>query len=292
MAGIATAGPVTGAARSSERGAAHARVSLAGMLVWGLIALGVLVMAVPLAMTAYISLFRDAVVIFPPSGYATSWYARILEFPRFGEALGTSLRISALATLGSLAVGIPASLALVRYNFVGRGVLNVLLLSPLTVPGVVIGLSIYVLVVETEIATEVPLIGSDLVLVVAHLLITVPWVIRLCVANLVGLDRSVEEAAANLGARPLTVLWRVTLPMMRQGIVAATLFAFIVSFENIEMTLFLIAPGQTTLPISVLQYLEYRVDPLVAAVVMTQTLVIAGLLLLLDRYVKLSRIVS
>ena len=103
---------------------------------------------------------------------------------------------------------------------------------------------------------------------------------------------SVEEAAANLGARPLTVLWRVTLPMMRQGIVAATLFAFIVSFENIEMTLFLIAPGQTTLPISVLQYLEYRVDPLVAAVVMTQTLVIAGLLLLLDRYVKLSRIVS
>ena len=267
------------------------RLSPGGVLVWGLIGLGIAAMAIPLLMTAYISLFRDGVVVFPPSGYSLSWYARILEFPRFGEAVGTSLRIAAMATLGSLALGIPASLALVRYRFVGRGLLNILLLSPLTVPGVVIGLSVYVAVVETEIATEVPLIGSDVVLVLAHLLITVPWVVRLCVANLVGLDRSIEEAAANLGARPWTVLWRVTLPMMRQGIIAAALFAFIVSFENIEMTLFLIAPGQTTLPISVLQYLEYRVDPLVAAVVMVQTLVIAGLLLLLDRYVKLSRIV-
>ena len=291
MAGIAAASEGAAPARASTPAAAHRRVSAGAVLVWTLIATGVLAMAVPLVMTAYISLFRDAVVVFPPSGYSVSWYARILEFPRFGDALGTSLRIAAMATLGSLALGIPASLALVRYRFLGRGLLNVLLLSPLTVPGVVIGLSIYVLVVETEIATEVPLIGSDLVLVLAHLLITVPWVIRLCVANLVGLDRSVEEAAANLGARPWSVLWRVTLPMMRQGIVAAALFAFIVSFENIEMTLFLIAPGQTTLPISVLQYLEYKVDPLVAAVVMVQTLVIAGLLLLLDRYVKLSRIV-
>jgi putative spermidine/putrescine transport system permease protein len=267
------------------------RLTAAGVFVWVLIVAGVLVMAIPLVMTAYISLFRDAVVVFPPSGYSTAWYTRIGEFPRFGESLGTSLRIAALATIGSLAIGIPASLALVRYRFLGRGVLNVLLLSPLTVPGVVIGLSIYVLVVEVEIATEVPLIGSDLVLAAAHLLITTPWVVRLCVANLIGLDRSVEEAAANLGARPWSVLWRVTLPMMRQGIVAAALFAFIVSFENIEMTLFLISPGVMTLPISVLQYLEYRIDPLVAAVVMVQTLVIAGLLLLLDRYVKLSRIV-
>jgi len=285
MVGAGTAAGAIGDARRAPR------FSAAAFLVRLLIALGVLVMATPLVMAAYISLFRDAVVVFPPSGYSVAWYARILEFPRFGEALGTSLRIAALATLGSLALGIPASLALVRHRFVGRGVLNVLLLSPLTVPGVVIGLAVYVATVETEIATEVPLIGSDLVLVLAHLLITVPWVVRLCVANLVGLDRSVEEAAANLGAPPLSVLFRVTLPMMRQGIIAASLFAFIVSFENIEMTLFLIAPGQTTLPISVLQYLEYRIDPLVAAVVMVQTFVIAGLLLLLDRYVKLSRIV-
>ncbi|WP_051987422.1 ABC transporter permease [Bosea sp. UNC402CLCol] len=264
---------------------------LSKLVVTVLITAGVVLMIVPLLMTAYMSLFADGVVTFPPSGYTLSWYGRLAEFPKFGQSLGTSLRVAFTATLLSLLIGVPASIALVRYRFIGRGLLNVLLLSPLTVPGVVIGLGLYVLMVDIEIRSEIPLIGSDWVLVLAHLLITTPWVVRLCVANLVQLDRSIEEAAANLGAPPARVLWSVTLPMMRQGIVAAALFAFIVSFENIELTLFLISPGMITFPISVLQYLEYRFDPLVASVVVVQTAVIALLLLAIDRYVKLSKVV-
>lgn len=263
----------------------------ARLLVGALMVVAVALMTVPLLMTAYMSVFADGVVTFPPSGYTLSWYGRLAEFPKFGQALGTSLKVAAIATLLSLLIGVPASIALVRLNFLGRGLLNVLLLSPLTVPGVVIGLGLYVLMVEVEIRSEIPLTGSDGVLILAHLLITTPWVVRLCVANLVQLDRSIEEAAANLGAPPGRVLWSVTLPMMRQGIVAAALFAFIVSFENIEMTLFLISPGTITFPISVLQYLEYRFDPLVASVVVVQTVVIALLLLAIDRYVKLSKVV-
>jgi putative spermidine/putrescine transport system permease protein len=262
-----------------------------GLVVGGLIAVGAALIALPLAMAGYMSLFSDGVLAFPPSGYTLGWYARLGEFPQFASSLSLSLRIAAAATVCSLVLGVPASLALVRHRFPGRGLLNLLLLSPLTVPAIVLGLAIYVLVVQAEIATGTPLIGSDTVLVLAHVLITLPWVVRLCVANLVDLDRSAEEAAANLGARPATVLWRVTLPMMRQGIVAAALFAFIVSFENIELTLFLISPGSVTLPVAVLQYLEYRVDPLVAAVAVVQTVVIGALLLLLDRFVRLSRIV-
>jgi putative spermidine/putrescine transport system permease protein len=264
---------------------------LSRFIVTALISVGILLMVMPLLMTAFMSTFADEVVTFPPSAYTLSWYGRLAEFPKFGQSLGTSLRVAAVATLCSLLVGVPASIALVRYRFFGRGFLNVLLLSPLTVPGVVIGLGLYVLMVDIEIRTEIPLIGSDWILIVAHLLITIPWVVRLCVANLVQLDRSIEEAAANLGAPPGRVLWSVTLPMMRQGIVAAALFAFIVSFENIEMTLFLLSPGMITFPISVLQYLEYRFDPLVASVVVVQTLVIALLLLAIDRYVKLSKVV-
>lgn len=256
-----------------------------------LVFVGIALMLIPLMMTAYMSVFADGVVTFPPSGYTLSWYGRLAEFPKFGQSLSTSLRVAAMATLCSLLIGVPASIALVRYSFPGRSILNVLLLSPLTVPGVVIGLGLYVLMVDIEIRTQFPLIGSDWVLILAHLLITTPWVVRLCVANLVQLDRSIEEAAANLGASPGRVLWSVTLPMMRQGIVAAALFAFIVSFENIEMTLFLISPGMITFPISVLQYLEYRFDPLVASVVVVQTAVIAALLLAIDRYVKLSKVV-
>ena len=88
------------------------------------------------------------------------------------------------------------------------------------------------------------------------------------------------------------MIWRVTLPAMRGGIVAGGLFAFIISFENLEMTLFLTAPGQTTLPIAVLQYLQYHIDPLVAAVAVAQVAIVGGALLLLDRVTPVSRVVA
>jgi putative spermidine/putrescine transport system permease protein len=117
-------------------------------------------------------------------------------------------------------------------------------------------------------------------------------VVRLCLASLANHDRSAEEAAASLGARPLQVIWRVTLPAMRGGIMAGALFAFIVSFENLEMTLFLTAPGVTTLPISILQYLQYHIDPLVAAVAVAQIVLVGGALVLLDRQVPIARVAT
>jgi putative spermidine/putrescine transport system permease protein len=117
-------------------------------------------------------------------------------------------------------------------------------------------------------------------------LITMPWVVRLCLASLTNHERATEEAAASLGANPLLVIWRVTLPAMRSGIVAAALFAFIVSFENLELNLFLVSPGLNTLPVAVLQYLQYHIDPLVAAVAVAQIVVVGAALLLLDRFVR------
>jgi putative spermidine/putrescine transport system permease protein len=125
----------------------------------------------------------------------------------------------------------------------------------------------------------------------AHTLLTIPWTVRLVCANLVGLNRSIEEAAANLGASPLRVFTRVTLPMMRSGVIAAALFSFIISFENLEVSLLLVQPGSTTFPIAVLQYLEFKMDPAVAAATTVQVLIVASALLISDRYVKLSRVV-
>jgi putative spermidine/putrescine transport system permease protein len=117
-----------------------------------------------------------------------------------------------------------------------------------------------------------------------------PWVVRLCLASLTNHERTTEEAAASLGANPLMVLWRVTLPAMRPGIVAAALFAFIVSFENLELNLFLVAPGLTTLPVAVLLYLQYHIDPLVAAVAVAQMAVVGAALMVLDRFVRLGQV--
>src|SRR4030042_1391197 len=119
---------------------------------------------------------------------------------------------------------------------------------------------------EGEIAPELPLLGSRAGLVFAHIMITIPWTVRLLTASLAGFDRSVEEAALNLGATPLQAFFKVTLPVIKPGMVAAALFGFIISFGNLEMTLFLVAPGQTTLPIAILQYLQWRIDPTIAAV--------------------------
>jgi putative spermidine/putrescine transport system permease protein len=192
--------------------------------------------------------------------------------------------------IGGLLLGVPASLVLARYRFAGRGVLDTLLVLPLVVPGIVAGTAIYVFQIEIEIATQWPLIGSFAGLVLAHVMITIPWTVRLLTASLAGFDRSIEEAALNLGATPVQAFMKITLPAIRPGIVAAALFSFIISFGNLEMTLFLIAPGQTTLPIAILQYLQWRIDPTIAAVSVLQIVLIGAGMLIADRYVKLTRV--
>ena len=259
-------------------------------LVHALVVLGAAVIFVPLLLTLYLSIFDETIIVFPPHGYTLAWYARIL--PEFAGPLRTSLLTAAAAVLVSLLVGVPAGIGLSRYRFRGRDAVATLMLAPLTIPGVAIGLGIYVLAVMLEERTEWPLSGSTTLMVAAHVVITLPWVVRLCLASLANHDRSAEEAASSLGARPLTVIWRVTLPAMRGGIVAGALFAFIWSFENLEMTLFLTAPGVTTLPIAVLQYLQYHIDPLVAAMAVAQVVLVGGVLLLLDRLVPVARVVA
>jgi putative spermidine/putrescine transport system permease protein len=258
-------------------------------VVLALIACGALLIIVPLLLTLYLSLFDEKLILFPPRGYTLDWYAAIV--PNFGAAVLTSLKLGALAVAGSLALGVPAGIGLARHRFRGRSVIATLLLAPLTVPGIALGLAIYVALVAIDERLGSAVTGSMIGLALAHIMITTPWVVRLCLASLTNHDRAAEEAAASLGASPLTVIWRVTLPSMRAGIVAAALFAFVISFENLELALFLTSPGVTTLPVAVLQYLEYHIDPLVSAVAVAQIIAVALLLLVLDRFVRLGQAV-
>jgi putative spermidine/putrescine transport system permease protein len=256
--------------------------------VWLLVAIGIAAIFVPLLLTVFLSFFNEKLILFPPHGYTVAWYRAIL--PNFGGAILTSLELGAAAVAGSLALGVPAGIALSRYRFRGRGAASTLLLAPLTVPGIALGLAVYVFLVAIDENAGTAITGSFAGLMLAHIMIATPWVVRLCVASLVNHDGAAEEAAASLGARPFAVLWRVTLPAMRTGIVAGGLFAFIISFENLELALFLTSPGVTTLPVAVLLYLEYHIDPLIAAVAVAQIVGVGALLLLLDRFVRLGRV--
>ncbi len=255
------------------------------------VALVFLFMFTPLLFVLWVSVFRNEVVTFPPQGYTLAWFGNAWANAAFLNGFIASIQIGVFSMLAGLALGIPASFALVRGRFPGREALNALLLSPLIVPGIVAGTAIYIYFVQLELWTGVRVIATLPGFVLAHVALTIPWTVRLVSASLVGVDQSIEEASANLGARPLTTFLRVTLPMIRPGVVAAAIFSFIVSFTDLEMSLFLVGPGRSTLQIAMLQYLEWKFDPTVAAVSVVQIAIIGVGLLVTDRFVKLSKVV-
>jgi putative spermidine/putrescine transport system permease protein len=250
---------------------------------------GLGIVLTPLFAVVWVSFFADRVISFPPSGYTVAWFGRAWRTEVFREGFVLSLELASIAMVGALVVGVPASLALDRFRFAGREAIATLLLSPAVVPGIVAGSSIYLFYIQVELATDIQLAASLSGLIAAHVLTSIPWTVRLVTASLAGLDRSVEEAAQNLGATPWVVFRRVTLPMIKPGIIAASLFSFIISFGDLEKSLFLVGPGEVTIPIAILNYLEWSLDPTITAVATMQIAVIAAAMIVSDRYVKLSR---
>lgn len=245
----------------------------------------------PLFFVVWLSFFKDAILYFPPSGYTIEWYQKAVSTPAFINGFLTSLQVAALASVIGVILGVMAALGIIRYRFKGNKPVNTLLLSPLLIPGIVSGVAIYLAYLQLENFLDMDIVGTYGGLVIAHICLTIPWTVRLVSASMEGLDPSIEEAARNLGASSFVAFIRVTLPMLRPAIVAASLFSFIVSFENLELSLSLVGPGRTTLPIAIMQYLEFNLDPTIAAVSAIQILLLGLIMLVTDRYVKLSQVV-
>jgi putative spermidine/putrescine transport system permease protein len=260
-------------------------------LLRGVAGLSMIYILLPLIFVTWLSFFYQEIPSFPPEGYSLRWYKAIAPNDRFASGFLLSMQLGVIATVLGLMVGVPAALCLSRYRFRGREALNSLLLLPLVVPGVVLGMALYVSHVEVEIATGIPILGSLGGLLTGHVLVVIPWTVRLVFASLAGFDRTLEEAAQNLGADRWTTFRRITLPSILPGVVAAAMFGFVSSFGNLEMSLFLVGPGRTTLPIAILQYLEWKIDPTIAAVSVLQILLIGAAMLITDRFVKISRVV-
>jgi putative spermidine/putrescine transport system permease protein len=251
--------------------------------------LGFLILLLPLASVIWVSFFDNSIINFPPKGYTLEWYGKALEMQRFRDGFVMSLQVGAIATLVSMVVGVPASLYLARTEFRGREVIQSVLLGPLIVPGIVSGAALFMFLIEFEVIIGLQLAQTFAGLCIAHSLIALPWTVRLVTASLVGMNREVEEAALTLGARPPTVFRRITLPAIRPGLIAGGLFAFVISFVDLEKSLFLVGPGATTLPIEIINYLEWSIDPTIAAVATIQITIIATVMILTNRYFKLTR---
>jgi putative spermidine/putrescine transport system permease protein len=269
---------------SSGNGWRYARQG-ASAVVFGIVLL-------PMLAVIWLSFFRDAVISFPPAGYSLRWYVNAWETHQFGRSFVVSLEVALASTAIGVVIGTAAAYGLMRGRPAAAGAIHTLLLGPLAIPGVVLGTGLFILFVQIDNTIDFRVVGTLPGLIAAHTLLTVPWAVRLVSASLHGVDRAVEEAAQNLGARPLTVFRRITLPMMRSGMIAASLFGFVQSFENLDLTLLLTGPGRSTLPVEMLNYLEFRVDPTLAAVAAVQIAIIGLLMLVTDRFVNLGRVVS
>lgn len=243
----------------------------------------------PLIFIVWMSFFSNRILSMPPEGYTLDWYRRAWEMADFRNGFFLSLQTSLIATVVALVLGLPASLALARGAFPGRDTINTILMSPMIVPGIVGGSSLFIFFLEVEFLTGWRIAGSSIGLIVAHSLIALPWMIRLVTTSLIGMNPSVEEAARSLGAGSLTVFRRITLPVIKPGVIAGSLFAFVNSFIDLEKSLFLVGPDRTTLQIALINYLEWNFDSTIGAVATVQIALITVLLLITDRYAKLSR---
>jgi putative spermidine/putrescine transport system permease protein len=268
-----------------------ARPQLSRGLLRTAVAIAYMIIFAPVVMIVLTSFFSQQIISFPPPGLTWRWYVNAWEKPEFLRGFVTSLQVALLVAAIGVPIGTAAALAVVRGEFRGRQAISALLLAPLAVPGVVAGSGLYMFYVLAEDVLDRDIKATTMGLVAAHILLAIPWTVRLVVASLQGLDRRAEEAAANLGASPFTVFRRITLPMMRPGIVAAVMFSVIQSFENLDLSLLLVGPGRITLPVAMLNYLEFRIDPTLAAVATVQILIVGVLMVVTDRFVKLSRVV-
>ena len=196
---------------------------------------------------------------FPPQGFSLEWFQRVFELRTFRDSFNTSLLVAVIATATALVMGIPAAYALVRFKFPGKDTLEVIFASPAIVPGLVVGLAL--------LRFFVRLSGMDVLfgLYLGHTAILFPYTVRVISSSLRNLDPSLEMAAMSLGANRLTAFVRVILPNVRSGIIAAFILAFITSFNNVPISLFLTGPGVATLPIQMMLYMEYYFDPTIAA---------------------------
>lgn len=218
-------------------------------------------MFLPIAVVLVTSVGASRYLEFPPRALSLRWYQAALVKDWIEPAwvsFNLALMSAGIATL----LGSAGAFAIVRHRFRGRDAIAALLHSPLAIPSIVAGVAIvqFFTVVGAKWLLGFP------ALLLAHAMETIPFVTRTVSVSLLGVDRTLEQAAMNLGARRWQMLRYVTLPLIKPGLFAGAAFAFVVSFNNVNLSLFLVRPGVITLPIRIMNFLEFGVAPVLAAV--------------------------
>ena len=243
-------------------------------------------MLAPLVMVALVSFTNKGYIALPFDGASWRWYRAILDNRDFVDAFWRSLALAAVSATLATALAIPAGMAIAWNRFTGREALLGLLLSPLMVPHIVLGIAL--LRFLTQIGGSSTMWG----LAAAHTVIVLPYVLRLVVAAATGFDRSVAQAAQSLGASGWTVFRRVELPLIIPGVAGGWLIAFINSFDELTMSIFVASPSTQTLPVAMYHHIANTIDPLLASISTLLILLTLVLMMMLDRFYGLDRVLA
>jgi putative spermidine/putrescine transport system permease protein len=248
----------------------------------------------PLAVIVFASFNSGQIVRFPPEGFSLKWYGALLDLfrnapgmkPGLLDAVSTSLWLGVASTVGAVVAGTLGAYALQRAKVPGTQILRQLFLLPLLFPQIVTGIG---LVLWFSAVGGVP---TWLRLLLGHLIITLPCVVITVTASLETLDRSLEDAAMNLGANRIKTFFYITLPSIRSGVLAGAIFAWLTSFSNFTVTYFLFSGEMNPLPPWLYSYMEYYIDPGAAALSTCVLLITLSVLLIINRLQALGRMVS
>ena len=219
-----------------------------------------LFLVAPLAIIVPMSFSKAISFEFPPPGYWTGYYAQYFASHSWLEATANSFIIAFGSMVFTLIAALPAAFGFVRYRFRGKSVLNLLMMLPLIVPAVVSALGYY------SFLSPMRLVGTHAGMIIAHSVLSIPVAFLVIAAALKGFDRNLERAAMSAGAGPLrTFLW-VTLPVLRPGILVGALFAFLHSFNEAVVAIFIAGRDASTLPKKMFESIRLESDPVIAVV--------------------------
>ncbi|MEZ5849204.1 MAG: ABC transporter permease [Hyphomicrobiaceae bacterium] len=247
-------------------------------------ALFVTFMLAPIVIVCLVAFTPEGYLSIPTHTWSLRWFREIERYPEFISAFWTSLWLGALSSTIAVLISVPAALAIARYTFPGRDVMTAFFMSPLMIPHVVLGIAFL------RFFTQIGLSGRFVGLVISHVIIVMPFALRLTLASAAGLDRRIEQAAVSLGADTMTVFRRVTLPLVMPGVASGWALAFIQSFDEVTMTVFIAAPGTETLPVRMFAHIQDSIDPLVTSVSAGVIAITVVFLIVMDRLYGLERL--
>ena len=214
-------------------------------------------------------------IVFPPEGLSMKWYVAAMQNRDLSAALKASALVGVVCGIVATTIGAAAALGLAMSRFRGRDALATLFLSPLMLPAVVLGIAVL------QFFARLGLLGGFVGVLLGHLLIATPYAVRLVGVSLSGFDWDIYRSARNLGASQLGAIFRIVLPSIAPGLVAAFAFTFIMSFDEVTVSLFTTGPNFNTLPVVIFRWIEYSYEPVVAAASAITVAIACGAMLLI-----------